>query len=262
MHLDKMANELLAAITLKKQIQPFTNDNILLSNSDAYAVSRRLSELRQWEIVGRKIGFTNRTIWPLYGVDQPMWGPMSASTISYVENGKSKIKLSDYCEPRIEPEIVVSFASAPPANASEEQIVNCIDWVAPGFEIVDSVYPDWKFSIPDTIAAGGLHGQLIIGQKFLSTESLIQHLIDQKVTLSCNNQVVEEGYGYNVLDGPISALKHLLDGIFDETSEKPIKAGDIVTTGTLTDAKPLRVGETWCGNYTGLINSSLSIKII
>lgn len=262
MHLDKMANELLDAITLKKQIQPFTNDNILLSNSDAYAVSRRLSELRQWEVLGRKIGFTNRTIWPLYGVDQPMWGPMSASTISYVENGKSKIKLSDYCEPRIEPEIVVSFASAPPPNASEEQIVNCIDWVAPGFEIVDSVYPDWKFSIPDTIAACGLHGQLIIGQKVLATESLILHLIDQKVTLSCNSQVVEEGYGYNVLDGPISALKHLLDGIFDEPSEKPIKAGDIVTTGTLTDAKPLCVGETWCGNYSGLINSSLSIKII
>ena len=262
MNLDKMANKLLDAITLKKQIQPFTKDNILLSNSDAYAVSRKLSELRQWEISGRKIGFTNRTIWPLYRVDQPMWGPMSASSISYHENGKSTIKLSDYCEPRIEPEIVVSFASAPPSNASEEQIVNCIDWVAPGLEIVDSVYPDWKFSIPDTIAAGGLHGQLIIGQKFSSNENLILNLIDQKVTLSCNTQVVEEGYGRNVLDGPISALKHLLDGISDEPSEMPIKAGDIVTTGTLTDAKPLRVGETWCGNYLGLINSSLSIEII
>ena len=64
---------------------------------------------------------------------------------TYAENGKSSIKLSEYCEPRIEPEIVVCFTSTPPPNASEDQIVNCIDWLAPGFEIVDSVFPDWKF---------------------------------------------------------------------------------------------------------------------
>ena len=191
-----------------------------------------------------------------------MWGSMSESSISYAENGKSAIKLSEYCEPRIEPEIVVCFASPPLLNASEEKIVNCIDWVAPGFEIVDSVFPDWKFSIPDTIAAGGLHGQLIIGKKVSTTKNLIPELIDQKVTLSCDDKVVEEGYGSNILDGPISALKHLIDGIFDDPSEIPIKAGDIVTTGTLTDAKPLRVGEIWTAYYSGLINSSLSIETI
>ena len=91
---------------------------------------------------------------------------------------------------------------------------------------------------------------------------MIPELIDQKVTLSCDDKVVEEGHGSNILDGPISALKHLLDGIFDEPSEVPIKAGDIVTTGTLTDAKPLHVGEIWRGHYSGVINSSLSIQII
>ena len=262
MNIDQIANKLHEAITSRRQIQPFTQDNLLLSNSDAYAVSRKLCELRKWKILGRKIGFTNRTIWPIYGVEQPMWGSMSASSISYAENGKSSIKLSEYCEPRIEPEIVVCFTSTPPPNASEDQIVNCIDWLAPGFEIVDSVFPDWKFSIPDTIAAGGLHGQLIIGQKVSTINNLIPELIDQKVTLSCDDKVVEEGHGSNILDGPISALKHLLDGIFDEPSEVPIKAGDIVTTGTLTDAKPLHVGEIWRGHYSGVINSSLSIEII
>ena len=28
-----------------------------------------------WRMTGRKIGFTNRGIWPLYGVDAPMWAP-------------------------------------------------------------------------------------------------------------------------------------------------------------------------------------------
>ena len=91
---------------------------------------------------------------------------------------------------------------------------------------------------------------------------MIQQLFDQKVTLSCDSKVIEKGYGGNVLDGPISALKHLLDGISYEPSEIPLKAGEIVTTGTLTDAKPIRVGQTWSGDYTGIISSSLSVGII
>ena len=262
MNINKIANKLHAAINSRQQIQPLTQINISLSNSDAYAVSRRLCELRQWEVLGRKIGFTNRSIWPIYGVDQPMWGSMSRSSIHYAENGKSSIKFSDYCEPRIEPEIVVCFACMPPQKANEAQIANNIAWLAPGFEIVDSVYHDWKFTIPDTIAAGGLHGHLIIGEKVSVSDDLIKQLFDQKVTLSCDNKVIEKGYGGNVLDGPISALKHLLDGISNEPSEIPLKAGDIVTTGTLTDAKPIRVGQTWSGDYAGIINSSLSVEII
>ena len=262
MNIDQIAAEIHRAIMNREQITPFTDRDILLSSADAYKVSTKLCELRAWQVNGRKIGFTNRSIWPIYGVDQPMWGSMSTSSISYAENGISSIKLSDYCEPRIEPEIVVCFASTPPLHATEEQIENCVAWVAPGFEIVDSVYPDWKFGIPDTIAAGGLHGQLIIGEKVSETDDLRAKLIDQKVTLCCDHEVLEKGSGGNVLDGPISALKHLLDGISAEPSEISVKAGDIVTTGTLTDAKPLRVGQTWNGKYSGIINSSLSVEIV
>lgn len=261
MNIYQIADALHKAVIKREQLKPFTQQDIQLSNSDAYKVSQKLCELRQWKVVGRKIGFTNRSIWPIYGVGQPIWGSMSADSISYAKDGKSSIRLSDYCEPRIEPEIAVSFASTPPRKATNEQIASCIDWVAPVFEIVDSVYPGWKFAIPDAIAAGGLHGQLIIGQKVSKIDDITQKLVDQKVTLLCDNKVVEEGCGSNVLDGPISALKHLLDGISEEPFEVPLKAGDIVTTGTLTDAKPLKVGETWSSNYSGIINSSLSIEI-
>ena len=262
MNIDQIAAEIHRAIMNREQITPFTDRDIPLSSTDAYKISAKLCELRTWQVNGRKIGFTNRSIWPIYGVDQPMWGSMSKNSISYAKNGSSSIKLSDYCEPRIEPEIVVCFASTPPLRATEEQIANSIAWVAPGFEIVDSIYPGWKFNIPDTIAAGGLHGQLVVGEKVKNTNDLRAKLIDQKVTLCCDNKVVEEGSGGNVLDGPISALKHLLDGISAEPSEISVKAGDIVTTGTLTDAKPLRVGQTWNGKYSGIISSSLSVEIV
>ena len=105
------------------------------------------------------------------------------------------------------------------------RFASCIDWVAPVFEIVDSVYPEWKFAIPDAIAAGGLHGQLIIGQKVSKIDDITQKLVDQKVTLLCDSKVVEEGCGSKLCwMGQISALKHLFDGISEEPFEGAIKS--------------------------------------
>jgi 2-oxo-3-hexenedioate decarboxylase len=46
----------------------------------------------------------------------------------------------------------------------EADLLGCIDWIAHGFEIVQSIYPGWKFTAADTVAAFGLHGALLIGQ--------------------------------------------------------------------------------------------------
>jgi hypothetical protein len=35
--------------------------------------------------------------------------------------------------------------------------------VAHGFEVVQSIFPRWQFSVPDTVAAFGVHGALVIG---------------------------------------------------------------------------------------------------
>ena len=73
---------------------------------------------------------------------------------------------------------------------------------------------------------------------------------------------VETGTGRNVLGGPVSAVQYLLQGIKDIPGEEPLNSGDLVTTGTLTDAKPLISGDTWEAHYHGLINGSLKLKVI
>ena len=89
MNIDRIAAEIHRAITNREQITPFTDRDIPLSSTDAYKISAKLCELRTWQVNGRKIGFTNRSIWPIYGVDQPMWGSMSKNSISYAKNGSS-----------------------------------------------------------------------------------------------------------------------------------------------------------------------------
>jgi 2-keto-4-pentenoate hydratase len=48
-----------------------------------------------------------------------------------------------------------------------------------------------------------------------------------------------------VLDGPLDALRIWVDAMHAQPQQWPIVAGDIVTTGTLTDAWPLAPGERW-----------------
>jgi hypothetical protein len=67
----------LAAMDDARQTAPFSARHPGLTLDDAYRILARLCTLRTVRgerVIGRKIGFTNRTIWAEYGVYAPMWG--------------------------------------------------------------------------------------------------------------------------------------------------------------------------------------------
>ena len=108
MNIEEIASEVSRSISLAKQIEPFSKRGLVLSLQEAYDVARIMSQkLGQTEIIGRKIGFTNRNIWNIYEVDQPIWGPITKSSVSFFASNFLKIDLSKFCEPRIEPEVIV-----------------------------------------------------------------------------------------------------------------------------------------------------------
>ena len=67
-----------------------------------------------------------------------------------------------------------------------------------------------------------------------------------------NSQINERGQGSSVLEGSISALHYLQHGIEQYETEADLKSGDIVTTGTLTDAKSISAGQIWSERFQGL----------
>jgi 2-oxo-3-hexenedioate decarboxylase len=80
------------------------------------------------------------------------------------------------------------------------------------------------------------------------------------VTLARNGTEIETGRGTNVLDGPLSALRHLIGILADDPHNPPLSAGEIVTTGTLTRAYPVNPGETWSTSLSGIPLAGLSIR--
>jgi len=211
---------------------------------------RQLRMARNEQPRGYKVGFTNRTIWPRYQVYGPIWGTVWDTTLSYCE-GHGVVSLAGTCQPRLEPEAVFGIAATPPANASLDQLFACIAWVAPGFEIVQSHQPGWKFVAADTVADGALHARLLVGTRVpvagLASDApgLEQGLAAAQITLSCGGRQVDQGVGANVLDGPLHALQYFLAELRSCPGAPDLLPGDVVTTGTWTDAWPVAPGETW-----------------
>jgi 2-oxo-3-hexenedioate decarboxylase len=205
--------------------------------------------------VGRKIGFTNRTIWAEYNVHAPMWGYVYDRTVHDLPREGMDVSMRDLAEPRIEPEIVFGLAAAPAAGMDKQALLGCIDWVAHGFEIVQSIFPNWTFLPADTIAAYGLHGALLIGPRHSiasRTDDWALELATFEIDLFRNGALADHGRAANVLDGPLFALRHLVELLAADPLNPALAAGEVATTGTLTRAFPVAVGEVWTTELTGI----------
>ena len=66
-----------------------------------------------------------------------------------------------------------------------------------------------------------------------------------RLTLSRDDVDVDSGRGANVLDGPLTALRLWLEAMARHTPRWSVRAGDVVTTGTITDAWPMAPGQVW-----------------
>jgi 2-oxo-3-hexenedioate decarboxylase len=261
----RIADEVLAATDGHRSIAPFSSRPGGLTREDACRVTpylRAAFEARGETVVGRKIGFTNRNIWPEYGVYAPNWGYVTDRTTRALDNTTGQ-RAADFVEPRIEPEIMFGLASAPSSGMDEAALLTCIDWVALGYEIVQSIYPGWKFTPPDTVAANALHGALFVGTRHAIAPRHAQWLNELacfEVELSCNGELVERGSGANVLGSPFCALRHLVGLLAEDAHHPPLAAGEIVSTGTLTRALPLKAGEIWTARATGIPLEPISLR--
>jgi 2-oxo-3-hexenedioate decarboxylase len=257
--IDDAAREILTALDDRRSIPPLTTREGGLGLADAQRISRSVTRLRKArgeQTVGRKIGFTNRTIWDEYGVHHPIDGPMYDTTVSHISGRMTGISIARFVEPRIEPEIVLRLRAAPERGMEESDLMQCVDWVAHGFEIVQSLFPNWKFSGADCIAAFGLHGALLCGPGTTITSangaSILRALTEFSLTIRRDRETMDTGQAANVLGGPISALRHLVEAIAVDPEADPLAAGDIITTGTVTRAFPVSAGERWTTSISGI----------
>ena len=268
MNAHDIAKEVLAVLGTARQLDPFSNVYPDFGLKDAYNVTaavRAERESRGERSIGRKIGFTNRTIWAEYGVFAPIWGYVYDDTVQDLTPEGLEVSLLGLAEPRIEPEIVFGLAAPPAPDMDEQALVRCIDWIAHGFEIVQSIFPNWLFRAPDTVAAYGLHGRLFVGPRHSAAsrrDEWAYELSRFEIDLFRNGAHADHGAAANVLGGPLFALRHLAEALAEDKLSPPLAAGEIVTTGTLTRAFPLAASQGWTTQLIGIPLEGARIRFI
>lgn len=263
--LKKVSEELIELAASGHTAPPFSARFKKFDAEMGYQAMRRLHQHRLtigWTPLGRKVGFTNRALWERYGVHEPIWGFVYDRTLIRAVDNRAEVPLEGLAQPRIEAEICFGLKAPPPRSHDAHAILAAIEWVAHSLEIVQCFHPDWKVKLPDCTAANGLHGRLVLGTPIaVETIADLEALLPAaRVVLRKGRKAVDEGIGANVLDSPLYSLAHLVELLALQPDFDQLHAGEVVSTGTLTDAHPVAPGETWSTKIEGLPLAGLTVK--
>jgi len=263
-----LALELMAAYANRQVIStPPSARDVAFDLDAAYTVEAALVRLRSASgrtTAGRKVGFANKAMWRVLKLDTLVWAHMYDDTVRFADGNAASLSLAAMCSPKIEPEIVFKLKTPiGPGPLDAAAVLDSVEWLALGFEIIDCVFADWTFQPADFVASFGLHAALVVGEPLRVTPEMIPSLVDQlprfTVKLVKNGDLVGEGSGRNSLRSPALCLGELASAIARRSPAEPLAPGELVSSGTLTESQPIAPGETWTAVVQGLSLPDLTL---
>jgi len=200
---DRLAADLLRARDTAQLATPPSQPGAAFDLDIAYQVGRVLHErlvARGFQSVGRKIGFTNPAVWEQFKVSQPIWAHMYAQSVHVAQGGSIRLSLDGMVAPRLEPEIVLKLRRPiPSGDPSPEELAGCVEWAAIGFEIVESHYPEWRFTAAEAVADFGVHAARVVGTPWqlgsADPQEVTAMLRTLKVSFRHGSEIFAEGEG-------------------------------------------------------------------
>ena len=186
----------------------------------------RIQAARRGERVlkGYKLGLVSPAKQQQMGIDTPIYGPVYADMLR-----QGVVRLSDYVQARVEPEMVVVLRDAVSPDASAGRISQAVGGYFLGVDILDSIWRDYKFSAPEVVADN------TSGGGFLLSGRMSGHEGSGSLRLYLNGELQTEG-NVEALGNPIQRLQWLTGCVGE------LPAGTIVFLGSPAAAVPARPG--------------------
>ncbi len=266
---ETLARELLSAYETGQMVPALPSARPGFDLDMAYEVEAALKQVRENSgatAVGRKVGYANKAMWRVFKLQTLVWAHMYDDTVHYSESNSATLSLAHPHSLKIEPEIVFGLKQPIVAEGtSATAALESTDWIALGFEIIDCPFPDWKFQPSDFVAWFGLHAALVIGERVQVRPELIATLVDElprfKVRMSKHGEFVEEGSGKASLTSPALCLAELGSAILRRFPGEPLRAGEIVSSGTLTAGHLTGKGDLWTAEVSDLPLPPLTLRL-
>lgn len=199
--------------------------------------------------IGWKLGFTNMALWPTQGVNGPFRAPVYSDTLIV-----GRIVTNGLVQPRIEPEIVVGLKLDLPPGGDLLEVAAAIDWAAPALEVVECHFEGWKMTAAGAVADAGLHAGLCIGPRTTMDPASALDLAHCTCEFIRDGTLIDRGLAATALGEPVSALVWLLKAL-----PVDLRAGDVVTTGSMIGATPVAPGQHWTNRIHGIVDSTVEL---
>ncbi|MFD1210592.1 2-keto-4-pentenoate hydratase [Arthrobacter sp. GCM10027362] len=196
-------------------------------------------------LVGYKLGNIAKVMQDAFGLDQPDYGHLLASTFAYEGTMLARDR---FIEPfvELEPAFVLRRPLRGP-NTTVADVINAIEFALPAIEIIDSRVKDWAIGLPDTLADNGSTGAVILGGTPRRVTDL--DLRDTRGVLRFNGREVISGTTGNILGNPLAAVAWLVNRLADY--DVAFQAGQVILPGSCLQAVPVKEAGRWSGTFEG-----------
>jgi 2-oxo-hept-3-ene-1,7-dioate hydratase len=224
--------------------------------ADSYAISSALAAERVKagaSIVGHKIGLTSKAMQLSSKIDEPDYGYLFSDQIM---NDGAKVKHSDFCVPRVEPEL--TFVLKEPLmgpNVGLVDVMRATEYIIPSIEIIDARVQDPR-RIFDTIADNGAGAGIVLGGRPVRPHDVDMRWIG--AILYRNSEIEETGIAAGVMGHPAMAIAWLANKLAPHGTG--LKPGHFMLSGSFTRPVWASKGDTIHADFGPL--GSVSMQFI
>ncbi len=228
------AGRLVRARAERSAIPQLSDDIDGLDLATAYEVQRL--QRPPGPLVGWKLGVTSRAKQAQVGVDSPIRGFLGPEHV--LDIGEPLITAA-HIQPRCEPEIVfVMGRDLSGAQVTAADVVGATSGVTVGIEVLDSRYTDYRFTMPDVVADNASASRFVVGSP-RPISDIDLRLVG--VVFEKNGEVISTASGAASLGHPAAAVAWLVRSLAADGAG--LRAGDVILSGGLTAAVPVRNGD-------------------
>lgn len=224
------AKTLLQAIQKARQTQtPLQSQAREVDLEQAYQIQAQNFAGRV--LKGYKLGLVSPAKQKQMGLGQPVYGRISPEMLL-----EGPVRLGNFIQPRLEPELAVVLNDDLPAGASPGQAMRAAGGFFLGLDILDSVWEGYRFSAVEVVADNTSGGAFLLGHRQMAAPpgGLLRLWLD----------------GQPLGEGPVEALGNPYERlVWLAGAVGGLQAGQVVFLGSPAAAVPARAGvvEVACG---------------
>jgi len=217
------------------------------NKATAYAVAQMVAEELGWDVAGWKIAAIKAEMQQALRTDSPIYGRVFAPM---VKASPQRVVHADLCSPIPEAEYMARLGDdLPPRTApyTVEEVTEAVASLHPGLELAECRFiHDENFPPLAAILADGAGASMIVHGPAIENWRE-RNIAAQQVELHCNGKLRRQGTAADALDHPMLPLTWLVNEL--SRSGIGMKAGQMISTGTLTGMLAPKPGETYVADF-------------